>query len=111
MPEITNQPDTSRTVYCSCGCGKGMKMEFKFTAEDNVVIVDTITSGFQAYQYSIWDVLYCRVKAAWYMLRGKEYIIHEIVINRRHWTNFIKTINKLTDQNFIEKGDCYYDVT
>lgn len=111
MNKINHRTDSELYSSCDCGCGNGIHFNFKLTPHDNEVIFETVVSGHTAYQNNSWWQFKRRLKAAWFMLRGKEYILHEVIINQYDWTNFVETINKLTDQNFIEKGDYYYDVT
>ena len=82
-------------VRCSCGCGHGLFVDFKFTEMDGDVYIDTVVPGFYAYQGSLVSRLFRRIKAAWFMLIGKEYTLHEVVLDKEHWTHFVGAINEL----------------
>lgn len=82
-------------IRCSCGCGNGISVDFKFTKVNGCVYVETIVPGFYAYQGNFVSRLFRRIKAAWFMLIGKEYALHEIVLDKEHWTYFVKAINEL----------------
>ena len=83
------------TIRCSCGCGNGLFVDFKFTEVDGNVYVETVVPGFYAYQGGFILRLLRRIKAAWYMLIGKEYTLHEIVLDKEHWTYFVGAINEM----------------
>lgn len=82
-------------VRCSCGCGHGLFVDFKFAEVDGNVYVETVIPGFYAYQGSFITRLFRRIKSAWYMLIGKEYALHEIVLDKEHWAYFVGAINEL----------------
>lgn len=83
------------TVYCKCGCGKGLSVNFRFAEESGEVVIDTITSGFYAHQPGFFYRLKRRLLAAWYMLCGKEYLLHEVVLDSAHWNDFVAAINEM----------------
>ena len=51
--------------------------------------------GFYAHQCGLGKRLLRRIKAAWFMLCGKEYLLHEIVLDKDHWASFVGAINEL----------------
>lgn len=83
------------SVRCSCGCGNGIVVDFAFTEIDGEVYIDTLVPGFYAHQGGFGNRLLRRIKAAWLILRGKEYVFHEIVLDKEHWSSFVAAINEL----------------
>jgi len=83
------------TVYCSCGCGKGLHADFKFAQSDGDVFIETIVPGFYAHQFGIWNRIKRRLYAAWRMLIGKEFLMHEIMLDHDHWSKFVASINEM----------------
>ena len=80
-------------VFCSCGCGKGFRVIFRFDDEDDFVGISTVIPGFFAKQSSIFNIIRQRFKAAWFMLRGKEYCLHDIVLTKKQWVEFAEAAN------------------
>ena len=85
------------SVFCNCGCDNGFRIRFRFEGDDDLeyVYMSTITSGFVAHQ--IWGLhrMIRRIRAAWFMLRGKEYLLHDIVLTKEQWNDFVKTVNEV----------------
>lgn len=80
------------TTYCSCGCGRGLHVSMKFFDADGEVFVDTVTSGFESRQSGFFGRWRRRLQAAWFMIRGKEYILHEVVLDREGWKQFVGAV-------------------
>jgi len=82
---------------CSCGCGKGFMVTYIFEPEedDNGVYISTTTSGFMARQGGIIETIKLRLKSAWFMLRGKEYLSHDIYMDKQEWNTFLKSMNEI----------------
>ena len=83
------------TVYCRCGCGEGLSANFKFVASDGDVYIQTVVPGFYAHQFSIWNRIKRRLYAAWRMLIGKEYLLHEIALDQERWNAFVMAVNEM----------------
>jgi hypothetical protein len=86
-------------IRCSCGCGEAFQVTFRVDDEENYAIISTITAGFYAHQTGIWSRMKRRIQAAWYMLIGKEYCLHEVVLTKEQWDDFVTDINR-TDIEF-----------
>lgn len=87
------------TTYCKCGCGEGFVVNFYLVGDSGCVFVNTATPGFTAEQRGIWDTVKKRIKAAWFMLRGKEYVLHDIILYKDDWKDFLKTLNEFDKDN------------
>lgn len=83
-------------MVCDCGCGNGFLIQFRFDYDDDdMIYISTVTSGFYAQQCSFRKRLARRIKSAWFMLLGKEFYLHEIVLNKEQWSEFVNTVNKV----------------
>lgn len=83
-------------ILCDCGCDDGFSFKFRFEYDDDDrVYISTLTSGFYAKQHGLFDKLKRRIKAAWFMLRGKEYYLHEIMLTKEQWNGFVEAVNKV----------------
>jgi hypothetical protein len=74
---------------CDCGC---TLINVAQSKEDCDVY---LTVYFHPYQYkvhSIWRNIWSRIKAAWFMLCGKEYLLYEMVFNKN---DEVKELKKL----------------
>lgn len=84
------------TTFCNCGCDEGFLIRFRFEYDDDDrVYISTITPGFYAHQCGFLDRIKRRIKSAWFMLCGKEFYLHEIMLDREQWKNFVKSINEV----------------
>lgn len=81
-------------LTCECGCGNGLDVYIRVqdipSSED--VAISTLCSCFMAHQDGIWETIKKRVRAAWLMLTGKEYLLHDIVVDRLMWKEMMKTM-------------------
>lgn len=83
-------------VLCNCGCDNGFAIKFRFTSDQgDVIFISTLTAGFSAYQTSFFYRIARRIQAAWFMLRGKEFYLHEITLNKEQWDDFVATVNNV----------------
>ena len=82
-------------LFCSCGCGNGLQIILRLDEDDHFAYINTLASGFYTEQRSIWKTIMHRIKAAWFMLRGKEFYLHEILITKYQWNDFVKAVNEV----------------
>lgn len=82
-------------ILCDCGCGNGFQIIFRFDTDEKYVYIDTLASGFYAGQRGIWATIKSRIQAAWFMLIGKEYRLHDVMLNKEQWKEFVKTANTI----------------
>ena len=82
------------TTYCHCGCGEGFYVDFCLEDDSGYVMMSTVTSGFTAERRGVWDTVKKRIKAAWFMLCGKEYVLHEVFLNKKEWNEFVNQLNE-----------------
>lgn len=83
-------------ICCGCGCGDGFEIAFKCCDDGyDCAYLSTTTSGFYAMQDSFARRMARRIKAAWFMLMGKEFLLHEVIINKERWNNFVDEVNNI----------------
>lgn len=87
-------------AHCKCGCGDGMCVEFYIEGEDPFVVVSTVTSGYHSKSRGPIRVIVDRIRAAWFMLRGKEYCLHELILEPDQWNEFVEDINNINKEMF-----------
>lgn len=88
--------NNSIATFCNCGCGEGFVIKFCFEYDDDDrVYISTVTPGFYAHQCGFLERIKRRIKSAWFMLCGKEFYLHEIVLDREQWHEFVKSVNKI----------------
>ena len=88
------------SVFCNCGCSNGFLINLRFMLyDDGDVYIDTITSGFCAQQCGFIKRLARRIKAAWFMLCGKEFYLHEITLNKEQWNEFVEAVNEVKNNS------------
>ena len=82
-------------ILCNCGCGNGLQIIFRLKEDKDFVYIDTLVSNFYAEQRGIWETIKRRIKAAWFMLSGKEYSLHDVVLSKEQWNEFVKAVNEV----------------
>lgn len=80
-------------TICECGCGNGFLVRINVEDEERYVTISTTSSGFMSKQGGICESIKNRIKSAWFMLRGKEYYLHDVVITKKEWSKFLSAIN------------------
>lgn len=93
MSVVANKDFLYAECDCTCKCGNGI--EFYMGYDFDEVIVETKFSGFDAYQLKSWTNFKERVRNAWRVLRGKEYIFHEIILKPDNYHQLIEEMIKL----------------
>lgn len=86
-------------VNCNCGCEEAISIK-KYTfdkevQEDEEYYLSILTGQFSAKQRGIFRTIGHRLKLAWKMLRGKEYLLSEIVIKKPEFEELKKKIKGL----------------
>ena len=81
-------------VHCSCNCGDCIDMRFFIDDDEDFCYIGTSASVFYMKQEGLWGTICQRLKAAWFMLRGKEYRLHELVLSWEDYQNFADKIGK-----------------
>ena len=82
-------------VNCSCCCEDGFVINFDFSEEYGYVVISTVAAGFYTKDSGPLQIIKDRIKSAWLMLIGKEYLLHEIFLNKTQWNEFVEAVNKV----------------
>lgn len=82
-------------TFCNCGCGDGFVVKFRYSYDGHTyVYLETLTSGCAAKQGNIIQIIKSRIKAAWFMLVGKEYLLHDVMLDKHQWNKLVDMVNK-----------------
>lgn len=81
-------------VHCSCNCGDCIDMRFFIDDDEDFCYIGTSASVFYMKQDGLWGTIRQRLRAAWFMLCGKEYRLHELVLSWEDYQNFADKIEK-----------------
>lgn len=85
-------------IRCKCGCGEAFQIIFRVDDEEDYAIISTLTAGFYMHQTDFFGRMKRRIQAAWYMLMGKEFYLHEVVLDKAQWNEFVDEINKCKEE-------------
>ena len=89
-------------IGCECGCEQAINIVRYEDEIDNKILYDyyiTVTSGlFYERQRGIWQIIKSRIKAAWYMLRGKEYLLCDVNIKEEEISKIIESLKEIKDE-------------
>ena len=83
-----------RRIQCDCGCGNEINVELVIREgqDDYDVTVSTICSCFFSKSEGLWFTLKRRLKAAWLMLTGQEFLLHEVILDSREWHALVENL-------------------
>lgn len=97
-----------RVTVLNCRCHCGSSIVFEFDPMDGEICISTMAELFVTKQHPIRNGIKDKLKAAWAMLRGKEYCLHEIILADDKWDEFVKCVNEIDE---IRKEHELYDAT
>lgn len=81
-------------MHCKCSCENAFHIIFRIEDEENYAIISTLTAGYYMHQTDFFGRMKRRIKAAWHMLMGKEFYLHEVILDKEQWNNLVNEINK-----------------
>jgi len=73
---------------CDCGCSKIEVIKFDDSDDDFVGFISYYGSTFYDKQAVITDRIIEKIKMLWFVLRGKDFRLHEIYFNKQQWQDF-----------------------
>ena len=89
-------------IGCECGCEQAINIVRYEDEIDNKILYDyyiTITGGlFYERQRGICQIIKSRIKAAWCMLRGKEYLICDVNIKKEDIDKIIEGLKGIKNE-------------
>lgn len=89
-------------VRCDCGCHYGFHIHANILQDDGYAFITTTASPFFTKQCGIFETIKNRIKAALFMLIGKDYLLYDLMLNDEQWNAFVESVNKA---GRIEKND------
>ena len=84
-------------VNCNCGCDEAIqvkKLVYDVNDEDEYYL-SVLTGEFSAMQRGIFRTIGHRLKMAWKILRGKEYLLAEIVMTKEEFAEYKKLLEEI----------------
>lgn len=84
-------------VNCNCGCDEAIqikKLVYDVKDEDEYYL-SILAGEFGSTQRGIFRTIGHRLKLAWKMLRGKEYLLTEIVMTKEELEEYKKVLEEL----------------
>lgn len=81
-------------VNCDCGCEEEIHIKV-FDQETNVYYLTIHEAKFSSKQNGIFKTIRNRIKGAWRILRGKEYLLCDILLNKKQLNEFIEKLQNI----------------
>lgn len=83
-----------RRIQCDCGCGNEVSVELviRNSQDDCDVSIRTVCSCFISKQEGPWRIFKRRLKAAWFMLTGQEYLLHDVILDTGEWRALVENL-------------------
>ena len=79
---------------CDCGCLEGIRLSVKEFSDDSFVILSyTNGSFYRGQNESFFSVFKKKMKKIWAIIRNKDYVYSEIVINKTDYSAFCEYLN------------------
>lgn len=84
-------------VNCNCGCDEAIQIKKLVydVNDDDEYYLSILAGEFGATQRGIFRTIGHRLKLAWKMLRGKEYLLTEIVMTKEELEEYKKVLGEL----------------
>ena len=86
-----------RVTILNCRCHCGSSIVFEFDPMDGEICIATMAELFVSKQYTVRKAIKDKLKAAWAMLIGKEYCLHEILLEDDKLDEFVKCVNEIDE--------------
>lgn len=84
-------------VNCNCGCDEAIQIKKLVydVKDDDEYYLSILAGEFGSTQRGIFRTIGHRIKLAWKMLRGKEYLLTEIVMTKEELDEYKKVLEEL----------------
>lgn len=82
-------------MYIKCECTREL---LEIELFDDEYIITLYADCFDAEQKKAYQVIWDRVRAAWFMLRGKQFRMFELCLSKDKFEDFKKEINTLGEK-------------
>lgn len=84
-------------VNCNCGCDEAIQIKKLVydVKDDDEYYLSILAGEFGSTQRGIFRTIGHRLKLAWKMLRGKEYLLTEIVMTKEELEEYKKVLEEL----------------
>ena len=87
-------------LECTCGCGVLRVTQYK---DDNMVYIEYLTPNFYSMQLTCFDKIKRALKMAWFIIRGKEFLLYDILIDDNNkldeFKEFVAGIGAIKKEN------------
>lgn len=97
--ENKNEKEKIVIANCNCGCNQALQItKFNYADEEDIDedYYLSITAGlFSERQRGIFKTIGHRIKLAFKMLLGKEYLLCDIILNKQEIKDFIKSLENI----------------
>lgn len=115
MDKSLSSDSCTVSVMCHCGCSNGMMIKLRITDDEEIICLESLVSGFFAHQTGLFQRIKRRIRAAWFMLCGKEYSLHEVMLSKEEFIEYVDAINRMyrkidnigVNKNFKDEVDDY----
>ena len=95
MAIMKSKDNNNLVVDCDCGCDEGIRIRVG-RDDDSYLIVTYLNGNFYRDQnQSFWRVFCKKCKKIWRIIRSKDYIYSEIIMNKDDFKEFKDYINSI----------------
>lgn len=98
---LKNEDDKMKVVVATCGCCCQQEIHVTLykgeTADEpNTYYVTTHNGSFDTEQDGVFKIIGRRLKRAWRALRGKDYLMTELVLNETEYKSLVKAMGDMS---------------
>lgn len=95
-----NEDKNEKVVIVNCNCGCEEEIHIKRFDDDNEEYYLSIhESKFSSKQNGLWRTFKERIKSIWRIIRGKEYLLCDIVLTKSELNELVEKLIKIKDDN------------
>ena len=84
-----------KVVIANCNCGCEEEIHIKRFDDDENYYLSLHECKFYSKQNGIFKTIGHRIKSSWRILRGKEYLLCDLVLNKRELNEFIEKLQEI----------------
>lgn len=96
LKSVDTEDDNRKQVILNCDCGCHQGINITYDADLKYYYIDVVCGAFTERQKGLFRTIRERIKAAWFMLRGKEYRLCDICVTKEQVIELKKAINEIT---------------
>ena len=91
-------PNIVRIFCCDC-CNEGLQLHFDFEWDDSPnVYLNFLCDARHLHAITPWQAFKHKWQMFWAIMRGKDFCLHDIILDRDEWFEFYEKMTEFNDK-------------